>query len=34
MLSDGEAWEVVSFLSRLNALPAAVETAWHGHHQS
>jgi mono/diheme cytochrome c family protein len=34
MLSDKDAWEVVTFLSRLNTLPAAVETAWHDNHQS
>jgi mono/diheme cytochrome c family protein len=29
MLSDREAWEVVTFLSRLNSMPAAVDAAWH-----
>ncbi|MGO9851113.1 MAG: c-type cytochrome, partial [Steroidobacteraceae bacterium] len=32
MLSDKEAWEVVTFLSRLNALPAAVQAAWQHDH--
>jgi hypothetical protein len=31
-LSDKEAWEVVTFLSRLNALPAAVQAAWQHDH--
>jgi mono/diheme cytochrome c family protein len=33
MLSDKEAWEVVTFLSRLNSLPPAVDAAWHSRHQ-
>jgi hypothetical protein len=32
MLSDKEAWEVVTFLSRLDALPAVVQAAWQDHH--
>jgi mono/diheme cytochrome c family protein len=32
MLSDKEAWEVVTFLSRLNALPATVQAAWQDDH--
>jgi|SRR5579862_3773585 len=32
MLSDKEAWEVVTFLSRLNSLPAAVQAAWQREH--
>lgn len=32
MLSDREAWEVVTFLSRLNALPPAVQAAWQHDH--
>ena len=27
-LSDKEAWEVVTFLSRLDTLPAAVQAVW------
>ena len=29
MLSDKQAWEVVTFLSRLDSLPPAVDKAWH-----
>jgi hypothetical protein len=32
MLSAKEAWEVVSFLSRLNVLPAAAQAAWQHDH--
>jgi hypothetical protein len=32
MLPDKEAWEVVTFLSRLDTLPAAVQAAWKGDH--
>jgi mono/diheme cytochrome c family protein len=33
MLPDKEAWEVVTFLSRLNSLRPAVDAAWHNRHQ-
>jgi hypothetical protein len=33
MLSDKEAWEVVTFLSRLNSLPATMGAAWHSNQQ-
>jgi thiosulfate dehydrogenase len=32
MLSDKEAWEVVTFLSRLDTLPAPVRQAWQPDH--
>lgn len=32
MLSDREAWEVVTFLSRLDTLPLAVQAAWQPDH--
>jgi hypothetical protein len=33
MLSDKEACQVVTFLSRLNSWPAAVDAAWHSDEQ-
>lgn len=33
MLPDKQAWEIVSFLSRLNSLPPAVDAVWHNRHQ-
>lgn len=32
MLPDKEAWEVVTFLSRINSLPAGVQAAWQREH--
>jgi hypothetical protein len=29
MLSEKEVWEVITFLSRLNSLPPAVDAEWH-----